>query len=129
MIEEHISKPRLMFENYPAYLVPDTNCFVDHLDGLRAIVACQAFTLIVPLIGKAVLLQIVSVYVNFPHIAGRSLILISSFLRCLHLLLDRLTNSMRWDIPSINFVNISYLNILTHPRELKCVERKSSTFV
>lgn len=55
MIEEHISKPRLMFENYPTYLVPDTNCFVDHLDGLRAIVACQAFTLIVPLIGKAVL--------------------------------------------------------------------------
>ena len=64
-----------MFENYPAYLVPDTNCFVDHLDGLRAIVACQAFTLVVPLIGKTVLPQIVSVYVNFPHIAWGSLIL------------------------------------------------------
>lgn len=52
MIEEQISKPRLMFENYPTYLVADTNCFVDHLDGLKAIVGCQAFTLIVPLIGE-----------------------------------------------------------------------------
>lgn len=52
MIEEHISKPRLMFENYPTYLVADTNCFVDHLDGLKAIVGSQAFTLVVPLIGK-----------------------------------------------------------------------------
>ena len=52
VIEEHISKPRLMFENYPTYLVADTNCFVDHLDGLKAIVACQSFTLVVPLIGK-----------------------------------------------------------------------------
>ena len=41
-----------MFENYPTYLVADTNCFVDHLDGLKAIVSCQAFTLVVPLIGK-----------------------------------------------------------------------------
>ena len=55
-----------MFENYPAYLVPDTNCFVDHLDGLRAIVACQAFTLVVPLIGKTVLLQIVSNLCQLP---------------------------------------------------------------
>ena len=54
MIEEHISKPRLMFENYPTYLVPDTNCFVDHLDGLKAIVASQVFTLVVPLIGKLI---------------------------------------------------------------------------
>ena len=68
-----------MFENYPAYLVPDTNCFVDHLDGLRAIVACQAFTLVVPLIGKTVLLQIVSIYVNFPRIAWTSQILKSPF--------------------------------------------------
>ncbi|XP_022794858.1 telomerase-binding protein EST1A-like [Stylophora pistillata] len=50
VIEEHISKPRLMFENYPTYLVPDTNCFVDHLDGVKAIVASQEFTLVVPLI-------------------------------------------------------------------------------
>ncbi|XP_068678866.1 telomerase-binding protein EST1A-like [Montipora foliosa] len=50
VIEEHISKPRLMFENYPAYLVPDTNCFVNHLDGLKAIVGCQDFTLVIPLI-------------------------------------------------------------------------------
>jgi len=50
VIEEHISKPRLMFENYPTFLVADTNCFVDHLDGLKAIVGCQDFTLVVPLI-------------------------------------------------------------------------------
>ena len=62
MIEAHISKPRLMFENYPTFLVADTNCFVDHLDGLKAIVGCQDFTLVVPLIGKNVLklLKIVS---------------------------------------------------------------------
>ena len=52
VIEEHISKPRLMFENYPTYLVPDTNCFVNHLEGVKAIVASQDFTLVVPLIGK-----------------------------------------------------------------------------
>lgn len=52
MIEEHISKPRLMFENYPTFLVADTNCFVNHLNGLKAIVGSQCFTLIVPLIGK-----------------------------------------------------------------------------
>ena len=52
MIEEHISKPRLMFENYPTFLVADTNCFVNHLNGLKAIVGSRCFTLIVPLIGK-----------------------------------------------------------------------------
>lgn len=46
-----------MFENYPTYLVPDTNCFVDHLDGLKAIVACQSFTLVVPLIGKILMIN------------------------------------------------------------------------
>lgn len=50
VIEEHISKPRLMFENYPTFLVADTNCFVNHLNGLKAIVGSQCFTLIVPLI-------------------------------------------------------------------------------
>lgn len=50
VIEEHISKPRLMFENYPTFLVADTNCFVNHLNGLKAIVDSQCFTLIVPLI-------------------------------------------------------------------------------
>ncbi|XP_015753048.1 PREDICTED: telomerase-binding protein EST1A-like [Acropora digitifera] len=39
-----------MFENYPTFLVADTNCFVNHLNGLKAIVGSQCFTLIVPLI-------------------------------------------------------------------------------
>lgn len=42
-----------MFENYPNYLVPDTNCFIDQLSGLQAIVMSNDFTLIVPIVGKS----------------------------------------------------------------------------
>ena len=41
-----------MLENYPSYLVPDTNCFIDHLNGLHAVVASGDFTLVIPLVGK-----------------------------------------------------------------------------
>ena len=63
-----------MFENYPTYLVADTNCFVDHLDGLKAIVSCQAFTIVVPLIGKNA--------ICFRHIISQLLQIKSLF--CLH---------------------------------------------
>lgn len=112
-----------MFENYPAYLVPDTNCFVDHLDGLRAIVASQAFTLVVPLIGKTVLLQIVSVYVNIPRIAWRSRILKSPFSSYFQLLLGKLRSSIRWG----QFVNSSLLNIAPL-RGLMCAKVKPVMF-
>ena len=52
VIEEHSSKPRLVMENYPTYLVPDTNCFVDNQEGLRAIVASRDFIVVVPLVGR-----------------------------------------------------------------------------
>lgn len=41
-----------MLENYPSYLVPDTNCFIDHLNGLHDVVASGDFTLVIPLVGK-----------------------------------------------------------------------------
>ncbi|XP_032220380.1 telomerase-binding protein EST1A [Nematostella vectensis] len=50
LVHENISRPHLMLENYPTYLVPDTNCFVDHLDGLSAIVHSGEFVLVVPLV-------------------------------------------------------------------------------
>lgn len=35
----------------PTQLVPDTNCFIDHLDLIEKLLACRALTIIVPLIG------------------------------------------------------------------------------
>lgn len=52
VVQEHVSKANLMFENSPAYLVPDTNCFIDQLSGLQAIVMSNDFTLVVPIVGK-----------------------------------------------------------------------------
>ncbi|KAI5099801.1 telomerase-binding protein EST1A, partial [Silurus meridionalis] len=34
----------------PIYLVPDTNCFIDHLEGLRRLLVCGTYILVVPLI-------------------------------------------------------------------------------
>ncbi|CAG9865390.1 unnamed protein product [Phyllotreta striolata] len=34
----------------PRYLVPDTNCFIDHTDGIRAIAQSHSYTLMVPII-------------------------------------------------------------------------------
>jgi hypothetical protein len=33
----------------PRYLVPDTNCFIDHLESLQQL---NSFTLMVPLVGE-----------------------------------------------------------------------------
>ena len=35
----------------PRHLVPDTNCFINHLHAVERILACKKFTVIVPLIG------------------------------------------------------------------------------
>jgi len=35
----------------PQFLVPDTNCFIDHLQGIAALLATRRFTVVVPLIG------------------------------------------------------------------------------
>ena len=36
----------------PKYLVPDTNCFIDHLDRITMITASHVYTLMVPIVGK-----------------------------------------------------------------------------
>ena len=44
---------QLQLEVRPSYLVPDTNGFIDHLDGLRTLLRSAAYVLVVPLIGEA----------------------------------------------------------------------------
>ncbi|CAL8234994.1 unnamed protein product [Boreogadus saida] len=41
---------QLQLEVRPYYLVPDTNGFIDHLDGLRTLLRSAAYVLVVPLI-------------------------------------------------------------------------------
>ncbi|KAL2095290.1 hypothetical protein ACEWY4_010009 [Coilia grayii] len=41
---------RLELRIRPVYLVPDTNGFIDHLEGLRSLVACGLYMVVVPLI-------------------------------------------------------------------------------
>uniref|UniRef100_W5LDM5 Telomerase-binding protein EST1A n=1 Tax=Astyanax mexicanus TaxID=7994 RepID=W5LDM5_ASTMX len=41
---------QLELEIRPFYLVPDTNGFIDHLEGLRKLLACGSYVLVVPLI-------------------------------------------------------------------------------
>lgn len=43
---------QLEIEIRPFYLVPDTNCFIDHLEGLKKLLACGTYILVVPLIGQ-----------------------------------------------------------------------------
>ncbi|KAG5285106.1 hypothetical protein AALO_G00034140 [Alosa alosa] len=41
---------RLELQIHPVYLVPDTNGFIDHLEGLHSLVACSLYVVVVPLI-------------------------------------------------------------------------------
>lgn len=36
----------------PLFLVPDTNGFIDHLAGLKKLLQCGIYIIVVPLIGK-----------------------------------------------------------------------------
>lgn len=45
---------QLEIEIRPFYLVPDTNGFIDHLEGLRKVLASGTYILVVPLIGMAI---------------------------------------------------------------------------
>ena len=38
----------------PRVLVPDTNCFIDHLVGIRRLVDSARYTVVVPLVGESV---------------------------------------------------------------------------
>lgn len=44
----------------PKYLVPDTNCFIDHLDAIRSIEQSHCYTLMVPTVGKYILVSILN---------------------------------------------------------------------
>lgn len=37
----------------PLFLVPDTNGFIDHLGGLKRLLQCGTYIIVVPLIGKS----------------------------------------------------------------------------
>lgn len=43
---------QLELEVRPVFLVPDTNGFIDHLDGLKKLLQCGNYIIVVPLIGK-----------------------------------------------------------------------------
>ena len=43
---------QLELEVCPVFLVPDTNAFVDHLAGLKALLLSSTYILVVPLIGE-----------------------------------------------------------------------------
>lgn len=42
----------LEMEVRPRFLVPDTNCFIEHLDLIKALVNSTPYTVMVPLVGK-----------------------------------------------------------------------------
>lgn len=44
---------QLELEVRPLFLVPDTNGFIDHLAGLKKLLQCGTYIIVVPLIGKA----------------------------------------------------------------------------
>jgi protein SMG6 len=44
----------IQLEIRPIYLVPDTNCFIDHLFGIQRLLALRKFTIIVPLVGELI---------------------------------------------------------------------------
>lgn len=43
---------QLELEVRPLFLVPDTNGFIDHLGGLKKLLQCGIYIIVVPLIGK-----------------------------------------------------------------------------
>lgn len=45
---------QLELEVRPLFLVPDTNGFIDHLGGLKNLLQCGTYIIVVPLIGKTI---------------------------------------------------------------------------
>lgn len=43
---------QLELEVRPRFLVPDTNGFIDNLEGLKKLLQCGKYIIVVPLIGK-----------------------------------------------------------------------------
>ena len=59
MVREEHTRRALEIEVRPRYLVPDTNCFIDHLPSIRALLQAKRFMLVVPLIGMYLLTGII----------------------------------------------------------------------
>ena len=52
IVETNASQVHMISENHPKYIVPDTNCFIDNLEGIVQIIDSKDFNVILPLIGK-----------------------------------------------------------------------------
>ncbi|XP_072164045.1 telomerase-binding protein EST1A-like [Diadema setosum] len=50
IVENHRSQRALEVLIKPYYLVPDTNCFIDHLPIIQALVSCRTYLVVVPLV-------------------------------------------------------------------------------
>ncbi|XP_067120587.1 telomerase-binding protein EST1A [Centruroides vittatus] len=50
VLQEHRHKRPTVLEVRPHYLIPDTNCFIDHLEGLKSVVSSTHFVLVVPIV-------------------------------------------------------------------------------
>ena len=48
----------IQLEISPVFLVPDTNCFIDHLMDIQTLLNCKRFTIVVPLVGKEISLSV-----------------------------------------------------------------------
>ncbi|KAH6934628.1 hypothetical protein HPB50_026164 [Hyalomma asiaticum] len=53
VLQEHRSKQAAMLEIRPRYLIPDTNCFIDHLPLVQKLVADGHFNVYVPIVAAA----------------------------------------------------------------------------
>ena len=47
----HEHQRRVEISVTPRYLVPDTNCFIEHLHSIKRLLQAQKYMLIVPIIG------------------------------------------------------------------------------
>ncbi|CAH1244302.1 SMG6 [Branchiostoma lanceolatum] len=50
VLDDHTSAVEMEVEVVPAFLIPDTNSFIDNLHGLKRLILCQMFTVVVPLV-------------------------------------------------------------------------------
>ncbi|XP_063966435.1 telomerase-binding protein EST1A-like [Lytechinus pictus] len=50
IVESHRSQRLLEIVIKPYYLIPDTNCFIDHLPAIQRLVLCQRYLMVVPLV-------------------------------------------------------------------------------
>lgn len=44
-------------EIHPIFLIPDTNCFIDHFSSLKQLIQLKKYTVVVPLIGNLIVLD------------------------------------------------------------------------